>query len=112
MPRPYTQLILVNVLLAVLFSITVLRAPAFPSIFGALAAGALLHARRTKREHALGSTDRSADVNAPAYRAVARRANGARQPTRMVPEPQIVTRLSADSRSTRAGEAPIRTVTR
>jgi hypothetical protein len=111
MPRPYTQLILVNVLLAVLFSTTVLGAPTFPSIFGALAAGALLHARRTKRERVLGSTE-STDVSASAYPALAPRANDARQLTRMVSEPQIVTRLSAHSRSTRAGEAPIRTATR
>jgi hypothetical protein len=100
MPRPYTQLILVNVLLAVLFSTTVLGAPTFPSIFGAVAAGALLHARRTKRERALGSTDRSAAVTASAFPALARRPKDARQPTRMVSEPQIVSRVSADSRST------------
>ena len=111
MPRPYTQLILVNVLLAVLFSTTVLGAPTFPSIFGAVAAGALLHARRTKRERALNSTDRSAGVTASAFPALAQRPKDARQP-RMVSEPQVVSRVSADSRSTRAVEAQIRTANR
>lgn len=50
MPRPYTQLILVNVLLASLFSITVLGAPPLPAIVGAIGAGVMLYTRTKRRE--------------------------------------------------------------
>jgi hypothetical protein len=53
MPRPYTQLILVNVLLAALFSITVLGSPTLPAVAGAVGAGAMLYTRRRRRERSL-----------------------------------------------------------
>jgi threonine/homoserine/homoserine lactone efflux protein len=45
MPAPYTQLILVNVLLAVLIATTLLGAPIFASMLGACGAGTLLYVR-------------------------------------------------------------------
>ena len=45
MPSPHTQLILVNVLLAVLITTTIFGAPLLASILGAGGAGALLYVR-------------------------------------------------------------------
>lgn len=55
MPSPYIQLLLVNMLLAVLTSIVVLGAPVLPAVVGAAGGGALLYAvyrRRNRRSPA------------------------------------------------------------
>ena len=46
---PYVQLILVNMLLVVLFTTTVLGAPLLSSLLGALVAGAILYAGYRRR---------------------------------------------------------------
>jgi hypothetical protein len=56
MPSSYTQLLVVNMLLAVLLSTTVMDAPVLPALAGAIGAGALLYARRKRKDRSLPST--------------------------------------------------------
>jgi hypothetical protein len=51
MPSVYIQLLLVNMLLAVLTSTVVLGAPILPAVVGAVGAGALLFAGHRARNH-------------------------------------------------------------
>src|SRR5690349_15652525 len=51
MPRPYSQLILVNMFLAFLFTTTLFGAPPLSALVGVLGAGVLLYLRRQRREH-------------------------------------------------------------
>ena len=66
MPRPYTQLLLVNMLLATLLATSVMGAPLIPTLTGAIGAGALLYAARVRRDRLRATTTAAARDSAAA----------------------------------------------